>query len=57
MFINPTTDYKEVSLAEGLNLLQLLADFLLKVETHGYYDQSVAGTLEMLDWLKIEVIN
>lgn len=34
-----------------------LADFLLKVETHGYYDQSVAGTLEMLDWLKIEVIN
>lgn len=32
-----------------------LAEFLVSVETHGYHDQSVAGTLEMVDWLKSEV--
>lgn len=32
-----------------------LADFLVTVETHGYHDQSISGTLEMIDWLKNEV--
>lgn len=32
-----------------------LAEILLDVETHGYYDQSISGTLEMLDWLQSEV--
>ena len=31
-----------------------LAEFLVDVETHGYYDQSVSGTLEMIDWLQSE---
>lgn len=31
-----------------------LAKFLVDVETHGYHDQSVSGTLEMIDWLKSE---
>ena len=31
-----------------------LADFLVDVETHGYHDQSVSGTLEMIDWLQTE---
>lgn len=34
-----------------------LANFLVEVETYGYHDQSVSGTLEMIDWLKAEVIN
>ncbi len=34
-----------------------LVYFLVNVETHGYHDQSVSGTLEMIDWLKTEVIN
>lgn len=32
-----------------------LAEFLVTVETHGYHDQSVSGTLEMFDWLQSEV--
>lgn len=32
-----------------------LAEFLVNVETHGYHDQSVSGTLEMIDWLQSEV--
>lgn len=32
-----------------------LAEFLVTVETHGYHDQSVSGTLEMFDWLQLEV--
>lgn len=32
-----------------------LAEFLVNVETQGYCDQSVAGTLEMSDWLQSEV--
>ena len=32
-----------------------LADFLVNVETRGYYDGSVSGTLEMVDWLKSEL--
>lgn len=32
-----------------------LAKFLVDVETNGYHDQSVSGTLEMIDWLKSEV--
>ena len=31
-----------------------LAKFLVDVETHGYHDQSVSGTLEMIDWLRSE---
>lgn len=31
-----------------------LAEFLVDVETHGYHDQSISGTLEMIDWLKSE---
>lgn len=31
-----------------------LAEFLVDVETHGYHDQSVSGTLEMIDWLQAE---
>ena len=31
-----------------------LAEFLVDVETHGYYDQSVSGTLEMIEWLQSE---
>lgn len=31
-----------------------LAEFLVDVETHGYHDQSVSGTLEMIDWLQSE---
>lgn len=29
-----------------------LAEFLVDVETHGYHDQSVSGTLEMIEWLQ-----
>ena len=32
-----------------------LAEFLVTVETYGYHDHSVSGTLEMIDWLKSEV--
>ena len=32
-----------------------LAEFLVNVETQGYHDQSVSGTLEMIDWLQSEV--
>lgn len=31
-----------------------LAEFLVTVETNGYHDQSVSGTLEMIDWLQSE---
>lgn len=31
-----------------------LAAFLLNVETHGYHDESVSGTLEMIEWLQSE---
>lgn len=31
-----------------------LASFLVDVETHGYHDCSVSGSLEMLDWLQSE---
>lgn len=31
-----------------------LADFLVTVETHGYYDQSISGTYEMMEWLLME---
>lgn len=31
-----------------------LSNFLVDVETHGYHDCSVSGSLEMLDWLKEE---
>ena len=29
-----------------------LAEFLISVETYGYHDQSVSGTLEMFEWLQ-----
>lgn len=32
-----------------------LAEFLITVETYGYHDQSVSGTLEMFEWLQSEV--
>lgn len=32
-----------------------LADFLVHVETQGYYDQSISGTLGMFEWLQSEV--
>ncbi len=32
-----------------------LAEFLVNVETHGYHDQSVSGTLDMFEWLQSEV--
>ena len=32
-----------------------LEEFLVDVETYGYHDQSISGTLEILDWLKSEV--
>lgn len=32
-----------------------LAEFLVTVETYGYHDQSVSGTLEMFEWLQSEV--
>lgn len=32
-----------------------LAQFLVSVETYGYHDQSVSGTLEMFEWLQSEV--
>lgn len=32
-----------------------LAEFLVTVETYGYYDQSVSGTLEVFEWLQSEV--
>lgn len=32
-----------------------LAEFLVDVETHGYHDQSVSGSLDMIDWLRQEV--
>lgn len=31
-----------------------LADFLVTVETNGYYDQSISGTYEMKEWLLTE---
>lgn len=31
-----------------------LADFLVTVETNGYYDQSISGTYEMIEWLLAE---
>lgn len=31
-----------------------LADFLVTVETNGYYDQSISGTYEMKEWLLAE---
>lgn len=31
-----------------------LADFLVTVETYGYYDQSISGTYEMNEWLRAE---
>lgn len=31
-----------------------LAEFLIRVETEGYHDQSVSGTLEMIEWLQLE---
>ena len=32
-----------------------LAELLVKVETHGYHDQSIAGTFEMIEWLQSEM--
>lgn len=32
-----------------------LAEFLVTVETYGYYDESVSGSLDMLEWLHSEV--
>lgn len=32
-----------------------LGKFLVDVETQGYYDQSVSGTLDMFEWLQSEV--
>lgn len=31
-----------------------LAEFLEDVETQGYHDQSISGTLEMIEWLQSE---
>lgn len=35
--------------------LEEMTEFLEDVETQGYYDQSVSGTLKMIDWLQSEV--
>ncbi len=35
--------------------LEELSEFLVTVETHGYHDHSVSGTLDMLEWLQSEV--
>lgn len=31
-----------------------LADFLVTVESYGYHDQSISGTYEMNEWLRVE---
>lgn len=49
--------FKAMSQADRIRAMsdKELAEFLVDVETHGYYDQSVSGTLEMINWLQSEV--
>lgn len=49
-------DYKPTN-ADRIRVMsdEELAAFLLNVETHGYHDESVSDTLEMIDWLQSEV--
>ena len=48
-------DYKQTN-ADRIRAMsdEELAEFLVNVETHGYYDQSISGTLDMIDWLQSE---
>lgn len=50
------SEFAKMSNADRIRAMndEELAEFLVDVETHGYYDQSVSGTLEMIDWLQSE---
>lgn len=49
-------DYKQTN-ADRIRSMsdEELAEFLVSVETYGYHDQSVSGTLDMFEWLQSEV--
>lgn len=49
-------DYKQTN-ADRIRSMsdRELAEFLVTVETYGYHDQSVSGSLDMLEWLQEEV--
>lgn len=50
------SEVKRISNADRIRAMdnEELAEFLVNVETHGYHDQSVSGTLEMIEWLQSE---